>query len=62
MSTVWEDTGGCTNQYRCSLSIYLITVLPSSYSIIMDRAINAPGNGNNVVDRLNATDKCYLKG
>ena len=27
----------------------------------MDRAINAPGHGRNVVDGLNATDKCYLK-
>ena len=28
----------------------------------MDRAINAPGHGNNVVDVLNATDTRYLKG
>ena len=27
----------------------------------MDRAINVPGHGNNVVDRLNETDKLYLK-
>ena len=42
--------------------MYLMTVLSSLYSIIMDRAINAPGYGKNVVDRLNATEKCYLKG
>ena len=28
----------------------------------MDRAINAPCHGKNVVDRLNETDKLYLKG
>ena len=28
----------------------------------MDRAINAPGHGKNVVDGLNAKDKLYLKG
>ena len=28
----------------------------------MDRAINTPGHGNNVVDGMNATDKRYLKG
>ena len=28
----------------------------------MDRTINAPGHGNNVVDGLNATGKRYLKG
>ena len=36
-------------------------VLSSSYGIIMDISINAPGHGKNVVDRLNATDKRYLK-
>ena len=28
----------------------------------MDREINAPGHGKNVVDRLNETDKLCLKG
>ena len=27
----------------------------------MDREINLPGNGNIVVDRLNGTEKLYLK-
>ena len=62
MSTVWEYTNGCAKQYMCALAIYLITVLSSSYGVIMDHAINAPGHGNNVVDGLNATDKHYLKG
>ena len=39
-----------------------MTVLSSSYGIIMDLSINAPGHGNNVVDVLNATYKRYLKG
>ena len=62
MSTVWEDTDGCANKYRCDLSIYLPTVLSSSYGNIIDRAINAPGHGNNVVDGINVMDKCFLKG
>ena len=62
MSTLWEDTDGCANKYRCALTIYLMTVLSSSYGIIMDRAMNAPGHGKNVVDGLNATEKHYLKG
>ena len=57
MSTVWEDTGGCAKQYMCDLDKYLMTVLSSSYDIIMDRAINVPGHGNNVVDGLNTTEK-----
>ena len=31
------------------LATYLMTVLSSSYGIIIDRAINAPGHENNVV-------------
>ena len=61
MSTLWEDTDGCANRYRRALGIYLMTVASSSYGIIMDRAINTTGHGNNVVDELNTTDKRYLK-
>ena len=61
MSIVWGDTNGCAKKYRCELDIYLMTVLSYSYGIIMDRAINAPVHGNNVVDGINATDKLYLK-
>ena len=61
MSTVCEDTDGCANQYRCALDIYLMTVLSSSYGIIMDCEINEPVHGKSVVDGLNETDKCYFK-
>ena len=61
MSTVWEDTNGCAKQYKCALGMYLMTVLSSSYGIITDCTINAPGHGNNVVDGINTTDKRYLK-
>ena len=61
MSTVWEYTNGCAQKYRCDLSIYLMYVLSSSYVITMDRTINTPGNGKNVVDGLNVTYKPYLK-
>ena len=50
MSIVWEDTNSCANQYRCSLSIYLLTVL-SYFS----------GNVRNGVDGINTTDKRSLK-
>ena len=61
MSTLWEDTNGCAKKYRCALDIYLMLVISSSYGIIIYRAINSPGHGNNVVDGLNATEKRYLK-
>ena len=60
MSTVWEDTNGFAKQYMCSLAIYLMTVLSSSYGIIMDSESNAPGYGKSVVDGLNIMDNFYL--
>ena len=62
MSTGWEDTNGCVNHYMCALNIYLMTMLLSSYFLIMDLAINALGHGKNVVDGINATGNRYLKG
>ena len=61
MSKVWEDTNFCAKQYRCDYAIYLMTVLSSSYGIIMDREISAPGHGNNVVNGINTTGKHYWK-
>ena len=60
MSTVWKDTNGYDKKYRCASYVY-ITMLSYSYSIIMDRAMNSYCHENNVVDILNATDKCYLR-
>ena len=45
----------------CEIRIYLLTVLPYSYYLTMDHAINAPVHENDVVGGLNATDKSYLK-
>ena len=61
MSKVWEYTNGCAKQYICDLAIYLMAVLSSSYGIIINFAINAPGHGNNVFDGINATYNRYLK-
>ena len=55
MSTVWGNTGGCANQYRCDLDVYLMTMFSSLYDTIMDRAMNALSNVNNVVYGLNDT-------
>ena len=51
--TVWGDTDGCAKLYRCSLGIYLMTVISYLYRIIMDHAINATGHVKNLVDGLN---------
>jgi hypothetical protein len=59
--TVWDDTDGCAKQYRCGTAIYLLSILASTYGVIIDRAIGAPGHGKDIVDGLNATDKIYLR-
>ena len=62
ISILRKDTYYCSHKYRCALDIYLMTVLSSSYGIIMDSAINSPVHENNIIDEINAMYKHYLKG
>ena len=57
LSTIWESTDGCAEQYICASALYLLSVMSQCYSIIIDRGISAPGNGKEVVDGLSATRK-----
>ena len=45
LSTIWENTDSCAEQYRCASALYLILVMSQTYSIIIDRGISAPGYG-----------------
>ena len=60
LSTIWENTDGCAEQYRCTSALYLMPVMSQTYSIIIDRVISEPGHGKEVVDGLNAVDKSYI--
>ena len=60
LSTIWENTDGCAEQYRCASALYLVSLISQTYSLIIDRGISAPGNGKEVVDGLNAVDKRYI--
>ena len=62
MTILWKYTNGCAKQYSCALDIYLITVISSSYGIIMDRAINLLCHGNHVFDGLNTTENVIWRG
>ena len=59
LSTIWENTDGCSEQYRCASALYLMSVMSQTYHIIIDRGISAPGNEKEVVDGLNDFDKRY---
>ena len=60
LSTIWENTDGCAEKYRCASVMYLMSVMSKTYSIIIDCGISAPGPGKEVVDGLNAVDKRYI--
>ena len=55
--TIWDQTGGCAKQYRCSIAYYLMSYLSKSYHIVIDRAVDTPGRGKDVVDGFNAVQK-----
>ena len=60
LSTIWENTDGCDEQYRCASALYLMSVMSQTFSLIIDRVISAPGHGKEVVDGLNAVDNRYI--
>ena len=57
---MWDQTDGRAKQYRCSIAYYLMYYLSKSYQIVLDRAVDKPGHGKDVVDGFNAAQKRYL--
>ena len=60
LSTIWENTDGCADQYICASALYLMSVLSQCYSIIIDQDISAPGHEKEVVGGLNVIYKRYI--
>ena len=60
LSTIYGNTDGCAEQYRCTSALYLMSVMSQYYSIIIDRGISGPGQCKEVVDGLNSVDKRYI--
>ena len=54
---MWDQIDGCANQYRCFIAYYLVYFLSKSYKIVLDRAVDSPGRGKDVVDGFNAVQK-----
>ena len=59
ISKIWENTGGCAEQYICVTGLYLLTTLDHDYDIIIDRSVGSPGNGQYIVDVLNTIKKRF---
>ena len=60
LSTIWGNTDGFAEQYRCASALYFMSVMSQCYSIIIDRGISAPGNRKEVVDGINDVNKRYI--
>jgi hypothetical protein len=58
--TMFDDTDGCSKQYRCAKAYFLLSQVAIARGITIDRAIGAPGHGKDLVDALNAIDKHFL--
>ena len=57
---MWYQTDGCAKQYRCSIAYYLMSYLSKSYQTVIDRDVDTPGHGKDVVNGFNAVQKRYL--
>ena len=57
---MWDQADGCAKQYMCSIAYYLMSYLSTLYQIVLDRAVDTPGHGKDVVDGFNAVQKQYL--
>ena len=57
---IWENTDSFEEQYRCATLLYLLSILSHAYIITIDRIIGATGNGQEIFDVLNTTEKRFI--
>ena len=57
---MWDQTYGCANQYRCYIAYYMMYFLSKPYQKFLDRAVDTPGHGEDVVHGFNDFQKQYL--
>ena len=57
---MWDQTDGCADQYRCSITYYLMYFLSKLYQIFVDIAIDTLVYGKGVMYGFNAVQKQYL--
>ena len=58
---IYDTTYGCSKQYICTNSMWLLSVLDFTNRVIIDRCINAPDRGRRKIDYLKVADKKYLE-
>ena len=55
--TMWDQTYGCANQYRCYIAYFMMYFLSKSYRIVLHRYVDTPGHGKYVVHGFNGFQK-----
>ena len=58
--TIWGNTYGCAEHYRCDTALFLLSVLPQAFYVIIDCGVSAPGHIIEVVDGLKVTYKRFI--
>ena len=61
ISTIWENTGVCTDQYQCVTALYLLSMLSHTYNIITDCGVGSSGHEREVVGVLNSINRGLFK-
>ena len=59
LSTLWENTDGCSEHYICATALYLLSMLSQEFYVIIERGISAPVHGRELVDDLKSIEKCF---
>ena len=59
-TTIWENTDGCADQYRCATALYLLSILYNAYNNVIYRGFGTPEHGKYIVYGLNANEKIFL--
>ena len=57
VSTIWYNTYGCANNYRCDTALFLLSTLSQYYDIVIYRGIIARGHVREFLDGLNDKNK-----
>ena len=40
MSTLWDNIDGCSEQYRCATSIFILSILSQAFYVIIDHGVH----------------------
>ena len=60
LSTIWVNTDGCADHYRCATVLHLMSMLSQAFYVIIERGTSFIGHGRQVVDGLNSILKRFL--